>query len=293
VPPATPKLRLATISLLLLPTVPSLGQFTLDTLSLSETRIRVFKLPVALAAVLVVHHLSAQNVRPREHTRVLLVGVYDARAGTPIEGADVADLGTGSSGVTPASGMVAFVRDDTTATFVNVRKIGYRSELIAVNVGARDTIPVTVALQAAQTLPTVVTKARVGLRGPADTVRRLELNGFYDRRINTGAPSSAFLTADKIDKLTLVSDASALSGRTFCNSNLYLDGVRVLDVNSMGGSMKLPRSRSFRSQPIDQLVSPSEVLAIEFYRTGDAPVEYNATRPNGAPDCGITLIWTK
>jgi hypothetical protein len=250
------------------------------------------RLLATLTALLAMRSAVAQDAQ-RERARVVLVGVYDALAGTPIAGADVADLGSGSSGVTPASGIVAFVRADTNGTFVNVRKIGYRSELISVAAGSRDTVPVTVILQPAQTLPAVVTKARPGLRGPADTVRRLELNGFYERRLNTGAPSSSFLTSEKIEKLTLVSDASALSGRAFCSSNLYVNGVRVLDMSATSGSSKTPRSRGFRSQPIDQLVSPDEVLAIEFYRTGDAPVEYNATRPNGAPDCGVTLVWTK
>jgi hypothetical protein len=261
-------------------------------ISLASRR-RIVLVCSATFATAAIAHAKAQNAPARERTRVVLVGVYDARAGTPIEGADVADLGSGRSGISPASGIVAFVRAETSATFVSVRKIGYQSELIAVNGGGRDTVPVTVVLQPSQTLPAVVTRARSGARGPADTVRQLELNGFYERRLNTGAPSSAFLTTEKIEKLTLVSDAAALTGRPICSSNLYLNGVRVLDMASIGTSIKAPRSRGFRSAPVDQLVSPNEVLAMEFYRTGDAPAEFNATRPNGAPDCGVTLIWTK
>jgi len=248
---------------------------------------------LALALLVVVHSAMAQAPNARPHGRVVVVGVYDARQGTPIEGADVADLGAGSSGVTLAAGVIAFVHADTGATLINVRKIGYRSELVAVNAGSRDTVPLTVVMQPTQTLPAVVTKARKGIRGPADTVRQLELNGFYDRRITTGAPSSAFLTAEKIDKLTLVSDAAALTGRAFCDSNLYLNGVRVIDMAAVAASQKLPRSRSLRSAPVDQLVLPGEVLAIEFYRTSDTPVDFNSTRPAGSPSCGATLIWTK
>ena len=250
---------------------------------------------VALAALLVARSAMAQDVSVRPRGRVLVVGVYDAREGTPIEGANVADLGAGSSGVTLASGVIAFVRADTSGTLINVRKLGYRSELIAVSGSSRDTVPVTVVLERAQALPAVVTKARpgTGTRGPADTLRQLELNGFYDRRVNTGAPSSSFLTAEKIERLTLVSDAAALTGRQFCNSNLYLNGVRVIDMAAVASSLRAPRPRGSRSAPVDQLVSPGEVLAIEFYRTGDTPVEFNSTKPAGSPDCGATLIWTK
>jgi hypothetical protein len=244
----------------------------------------------ALAAVLFVHSAMAQEASARPRVRVLLVGVYDSRAGTPIEGADVTDLGAGTSGVTLAGGIVAFVRPDTSATFINVRKLGYRSEMLVVKGDSRDTVPVTVVMQPAQTLPAVVTKAHAGTRGPADTVRQLELNGFYDRRIFSGAPSSSFLTAEKIERLTLVSDAARLTGRQFCNANLYLNGVRVIDMNAVASQR---RQRGLKSAPVDQLVSPSEVLAIEFYRVGDIPVEYNSTTPAGSPDCGATLIWTK
>ena len=248
---------------------------------------------VVLAGLLFARSAMAQDASLRPRGRVLVVGVYDLRDGKPIEGADVADLGAGTSGVTLASGVIAFVRADTGATFINVRKLGYRSEMIAVSGGSRDTVPVTVVLERAQALPAVVTKARPGTRGPADTLRQLELNGFYDRRLTTGAPSSSFLTAEKIEKLTLVSDAAALTGRQFCNSNLYLNGVRVIDMAAVAASSKSPRPRGFKSAPVDQLVSPSEVLAIEFYRTADTPLEYNSTKPAGSPDCGATLIWTK
>jgi len=252
--------------------------------------VRVSRPIAALAAVLVVHSAMAQGASARPRGRVLLVGVYDSRAGTPIEGADVSDLGAGNSALTLAGGVVAFVRTDTNATFINVRKLGYRSEMLVVKGDSRDTVPVTVVMEPTQTLPAVVTKAHAAMRGPADTVRQLELNGFYDRRIFSGAPSSSFLTSEKIEQLTLVSDAARLTGRPFCDANLYLNGVRVIDITAIASQRP---QRGLKSAPVDQLVSPSEVLAIEFYRVGDMPVEYNSTKPAGSPHCGATLIWTK
>lgn len=247
-----------------------------------------------LAALLAVPSRGiAQQAPPRSAIRVRVIGVYDARSGEPIEGAEVADLTTGLTALTTKTGTMGLIIADTTGTLVRIRRVGYQPEMLAVATGARDTTPMTLTLEPAQVLPTVVTNARSNTRSPADTVRRLELNGFYERRVNTGAPSSAFLTSKQIESLSLVSDAPALSGREICNTNLYLNGVRVSDVASGKNMGKGRRPQNLKSAPIDQLVSPGEVLAMEFYRTADAPPEYNATRPPGVPDCGVTLVWTK
>ena len=83
------------------------------------------------------------------------------------------------------------------------------------------------------------------------------LNGFYDRRVTTGAPTSAFVTSEKIEKLMLLTDVTALTGRVICYGNLYLDGVRVLN------TIRAPKgARNLRKDPIDQLVDPGAVLAI-------------------------------
>jgi hypothetical protein len=222
-----------------------------------------------------------------------LLGVYDARSGAPIEGAEVVDLSTGGVAATSKGGIVGLALTDTTGTLVSVKKLGYSPEVIVVTTGLRDTVPVTVVLQPAEVLPAVVTKSNPNSFTAADTVRRLQLNGFYNRRLTTGAPSSAFITSEKIERLTLVSDAAALSGRPICSTNLYIDGVRVVDFTTRASGPKVPRARGLRSQPVDQLVTPDQVLAIEFYRSGDAPTEFNATRPPDVPDCGVTLIWTK
>ena len=68
----------------------------------------------------------------------------------------------------------------------------------------------------------------------AQQASRLRVVGvFDDHRLFTGAPSSSFLTAEKIERLSLVSDAEALSGRPFCTTNLYLNGVRVNDISAV------------------------------------------------------------
>jgi hypothetical protein len=247
------------------------------------------------AFVVIALATSASAAAPQRPAalRYRVIGVYDARTGDAVEGVEIADLTTGIKAMTTKTGTIGLVLADTIGTLVRIRKFGYVPSLVSVATGMRDTIPLTLTLDPVQELPAVVTRARGNARTAADTVRRLELNGFYERRETTGAPSAAFLTEKQIDRLSLVSDASALSGRPICSTNLYLNGVRVngLDATKLMGKGHLPRN--LKSAPVDQMVSPGEVLAMEFYKTADAPAEYNATRPPDVPDCGVTLIWTK
>lgn len=248
---------------------------------------------LAFLAMVAATAAGAQQAPQQPVRRYRVVGLFDARTGEAVDGAEITDLLSGLSATTRKTGTIELPLGEGTGFLLRIRKLGYEPLVQAVPTGLRDTIPVTLVLNATQVLPATITRARSSTRAAGDTVRRLELNGFYDRRQTTGAPSSSFLTEEQIGKLSRVSDAAVLSGRNVCSTNLYLNGVRVADV---AGSVRRSRSRPAsgpRSLPIDQLVSPSEVLAMEFYRTADAPPEYNATRPPDVADCGVTLVWTK
>ncbi|HXT14415.1 MAG TPA: hypothetical protein VN706_02215 [Gemmatimonadaceae bacterium] len=250
---------------------------------------RISFIPFALG-VLAVAPLHAQS-----KIRTRIVGVYDEVTGEALDGVEITDLGTGLKSQTTKTGSLALFLSDTTGTMLRVRKLGYDVQLLTIGTARADTTPITLMLHpSAVSLPAVVSKAHNNLRGPADTVRKLELNGFYDRRLTTGAPTSSFVTADKIARMTLVSDVARLSGRPFCTSNLYLNGVRVMDMGSVVrqafGKGRTPNQ--LNSNPVDQLVMPDQVLAIEFYRTSDMPVEFAASMRGGAAGCA-TLIWTK
>jgi hypothetical protein len=221
-----------------------------------------------------------------------VLGVFDERTGLPVPGAQVDDLLSGLSATTTETGTVALFFVDTGGTLLRVRKVGYIPQTLPVKNSVRDTVPITIVLKpAAQLLPTVVTKG-ASSRGPADTVRRLDLVGFYDRRNTQGAPLNAFITQEKIERFNLLSDVARLTGmrRGFCSSNLYIDGARV-DVPDLNFGGR--RITKVLKNGIDALLDPSQVVAIEFYTVADAPMQYNATSPAGKPPCGATLIWTK
>jgi len=221
-----------------------------------------------------------------------LVGVFDSDTGAPIEGVEVMDLATSVSALTTATGTLTLFFVDTTGSMIRLRKVGYRPELMFVSNSPRDTVPLTLMMsRAVPELPAVVTHAR-GRRGPADTVRKLDLSGFYDRRYMSAAPSHAFVTGPELEKFTRVSDVR-YRGRGICEKNVYIDGIRIrppLPPRIGGRPIRLPPGdgRTF----IDLMLSPSEIAAIETYTATEAPVEYMPSRTAERMEC-LTLIWTR
>jgi hypothetical protein len=127
-----------------------------------------------------------------------------------------------------------------------------------------DTTPITMTLiRAGHVLPAVITIGdRTIVLGKADTVSALLRNGFYERRETGGAPRSAFITGDKLRGTTLLTNARYF-GRALCESNVYIDGVKVSSPQRTGGH--------FLKEGIDQLIDPSEVAGIETYTGGELP----------------------
>jgi hypothetical protein len=222
-----------------------------------------------------------------------LLGVFDYDTWEPIEGARVLDLLTGWSAVTTSTGTLSLFFVDTAGSFLQVAKLGYATQRFVVGSATIDTAGITIMLKAnAQMLPTVVTRGKRG-RGPADTVQLLERSGFYDRRQTSGTPLSAFVTSEKIAKLTLMADITRLSGRQICATNLYINGIKV-DPPSLRSAMPGSGAMVVVAAPLrnylDALVTPGEVLGIELYRSSDVPARFNPGRGGG---CGATLVWTK
>jgi hypothetical protein len=229
-----------------------------------------------------------------------LLGVYDADTGLPLEGAQVLDVLGGWSALTTTTGTVSLAFMDSGGTLIRVRKLGYNPYTFITWLTAADSTPITVVISKMGTvLPQIVTsdRATAAARGPADTIRKLDLNGYYGRRQSSGAPSSAFLSGEKLERLTLLSDVKSVTGRDICTNNTYIDGVRTM----------IPSSGRALRNGIDMLLSPDMVAAIEQYRSSEVPAQYSSmpsgggamVRPSANPsnvpaDEGCaTLIWTK
>lgn len=199
----------------------------------------------------------------RAHLRV--VGVFDEESGDPLEGVDVTDFFTGITARTTKTGTMALILGDTTGTLVRLKKVGYQPITMPVGTALRDSTPLTVLmLRAGHRLPAVITIGERTIElGKGDTVSALLRNGFYERREIGGAPRAAFIAGDRMRGTSLLTNARFF-GRPICESNLYIDGVKVTAPRRTGGH--------FLKEGVDGLVDPLDVAGIETYRSGELPV---------------------
>lgn len=254
---------------------------------------------LALLAAVAVPDLPAQKVVPVDTLplaarTVTLVGVVRDTTGRPLSGAEVR---AGAQAFTLTDGEGRFeiggVPPDTVQLLV--RRIGYlpADVILEASAGLRVELAVSMVPAAVQ-LGTVVIEGR-----QMDT--RLWRNGFYDRE------KSGFgyiFGPDKVDGKATPVSALAMqvpavvvergpagaaipygkNGTRECQMDVFLDGMHIRWAAEVG---------------VDQLVSRSEVIALEVYpRAHSVPTRYlkGGFSGSGAGDtmeCGVILIWTR
>lgn len=215
---------------------------------------------------------KADSTRPR--VRIRLMGVYDGETGDVIEGADVTDMLTGITARTTKTGTVALFFADTSGTLLSIKKIGYQPASLMVATGLGDTVPITTTImRAGHVLPTVITVGNRSVKlGPHDTSSVLLKNGFYERRETSSAPRSAFISGDKLRGTSVVSNAR-FYGRAICESNLFIDGMKISVPRRTGRFMK---------EGVDALVNTEDIAGIETYTTAEMPSSTTHTTDGAA-----------
>ena len=229
--------------------------------------------------------------------RFRLLGIYDGASGEPVEGVEVIDVVTGTKAETSKGGVVSLFYLPDGGSLVRLRKIGFATQTLAVAISPADTTPITIVMERATQLPTVVVKDSAptylspGLRGFEERHRagfgyfiteaemRKSDNHSLASTITAHIPGLLAVTARRSSATYIASGRKMCSGPALgaCNSpscvvDVYQDGVL------MSGPFDVNR------------VQVSDYAAVEFYHGGaDAPVQYNATR-NG---CGTLLLWTR
>ena len=233
----------------------------------------------ALAFVVAVSIVVSRPLFAQRIQLSLAITVRDSVTGLPVADVEVVALRTRISAVTARNGTAVLTLVDGTEALIRLRRIGYRPLTLWVATTNRDSSRTVFLVPLPQPVSEVVTAGRAGTRhrGPADTLRTLELNGFYERRRRTVAPASAFVTEEKLSRLTTLEDLRHLTGRGLCVPNLYVDGMRVRV------------DRSFYSW-----LRPDRVAGIELYtHAPEIPALYNVTLPSGSTSACATVIWTK
>lgn len=233
--------------------------------------------------------------------------VVDRRSGRPVEAANVilSDtlLAEDRRRMTDGSGRFMFADLDPGMYRVAVDHLTFDPLDQLVHLPSDRTVQVDFELSAdpIELAPIIVTALRE---------KRLELQGFYDRReLGEAISGGVFLTRDDIRNAGAIRVTHYLGRipgiRTECtggannnciirmtrgvpslssraeygcrNANVYLDGVRV--IRDGGGA----------AESIDNFVSPSEIAGIEVYR---GPSELPAEFGGAVGRCGAIVIWT-
>lgn len=265
--------------------------------------------------VLAVVGLSAAPLAAQDTTaapklfRGRLVGVFDETTGEPIEGAEVRNMLNGLSALTTATGTLSLFFVDTTGGMLTIKKLGYEPQTMVVTNSVRDSTGLTIVMRrTAQTLPTVVTKAK-----GEDSVPHYispALRGFEDRRkqgfgrfvteadlrkrdnsrlsevIRALVPGAAMVPGRGSAIWLTGHRAGGSGGRAMqsgrCYVTIYVDGVMIYS---------LTQGQPDRNPPPDFGTMMADTYAgIEFYAGGaSVPVQYNKTDAG----CGTLLLWTR
>jgi hypothetical protein len=218
--------------------------------------------------------VRAERIAAAPDTTVLrpaharLIGVYDGRDGTPIEDAEVIDLLTGYSARTTRTGTAALSFVGPNGTLLKIQRTGYAPLSMPVTNRADDT-PLTITLT-----PRGRAEPRLArVPNSADTVRKLIVSGFYERRDTMPVPAQAILGPSAVALLGRVSDAGDAMSRPICIANLFVDGARVTTTD------------------LDSIVSVGWVIGIETYTGAEIPDVFTPTSASSTR-CA-TLIWTR
>jgi hypothetical protein len=79
----------------------------------------------------------------------------------------------------------------------------------------------------------------------------------------------------------------------FCDPTVYVDGFLLSRGTATPSTFQASRNRKSGVQ-LDELVTASQVRAVEVYQTGaDAPLQFHAAAGGGGGgDCGVVVLWT-
>jgi hypothetical protein len=228
---------------------------------------------------------SSEATAPLPAYRGRLLGVYNASTAEPIEGAEIADVLSGTSALSTKTGTVSLSFLPDGGSLVRIKKIGFQPTTIMVAISPADTVPFTILLKpAVQTLPTVVTKDSVPYHtSPAlrafEERRRVGIGKFITevelRKNDVRTMSNVIRELGVNVKCTARTPIKcyALSTRAGCEFDVYVDGNRVSG-----------QDRDLEAMHVD-LTGAVEA----YFGPATIPTEYNMT----GSSCGVLLFWTR
>jgi len=242
---------------------------------------------------------AAQEV-PVARTGRIVGTVVEAQSRTPIAGAEVVLSEAGRKTFADRDGRFAFMLLDAGTVRLKISSLGYADSEGSVEVEAGRVVEVEVILDVEPLSldPITVTATRGD--------ERLVLPGLKDIEARRSSGWGQFILEEDIQgrapaRVTdllqgstgvevLANGQAILMRRTQCPPTVYIDDVRVTRC-SVGSGPSRPGCNAFReSADAVNLLSPSEILAIEVYR---GPAETPGAYLDSNSRCGVILIWTR
>jgi hypothetical protein len=205
--------------------------------------------------------------------------------GKPMPRAQVTLAGTGRTATTGEGGAFALDALPSGSFGLDVRAIGYNPVRVVVDLLKRRPATVTVTLRdRATTLSSVVIKGKRSrsltfLEEFAQRKRRSAGGTFYGPvELEQRHPmyvTDVLRTTAGMRVSPARGFGYVVRGRGNCTPSIFLDGMPVYN----------------GADELDQIVRPSEVMAIEVYQAlGVMPAQFAGLASNG---CGAVAIWTK
>ena len=226
--------------------------------------------------------------------RFRLLGVYDRESGEPLQDVAVTDVLNGTSANTTATGTVSLQFLPDGGSLVRIRKLGYEAQTMFVAISPADTAPITLILQKATQLPTVVVNATA----PTYHSPRLQE---AEKRILTGVGYSINeAEMRKNDNSTLANTIRSrlprLMSVTGPHGETYFVSTRKVCRQGFGCrtpncyvSVFIDGVQSTILPDFDRLSTQDYAIAEYFPGGAEVPPEYGGMQS----PCGALLLWTR
>lgn len=254
------------------------------------------------SAVALLPAQTADSARTAAHARLL--GAFDGTTGEPIAGLQVRDAFGGAYALTSATGAVrlSYLTFRGSAALVQLMKLGYEEQEIVV--AENDTVPITIVMDRAVTLPPVVSSERYRLDRDAG-----HWEGFEQRceSKNVTCFKAAQLAARPTENMadflvhapgvvigacgsdkTRASECGRVSMRSatippaYCEPSIFVNGFLWNPQMSSAIDMR-------PNTPPAAPFTPANVKGVEVYSTElSRPLRFE-----GDPLCGAIVVWTK
>ena len=218
--------------------------------------------------------------------------VVEPTTGLPVPNVEVRVLGTALLVRTDSLGSFALGLESG-AYLLRATRLGFGPRSVAAEIAGGDTVTMSIEMDV---LPIQLSEMVVRAR---EERYRGKLGGFAERMRTSGAPRSAYIMRDEIERkaprLTsdLLRERAGRMGACYGAATIWLDGSMLVP-DKVGMPVRGRRTEPLqRDMGLDH-IPPDQIEAMEVYAgSAQTPAQFSATAaPGKAPGCTI-LIWTR